>query len=181
VCCCAHVQSVVDALLFAGLIGTSTLIDTTALPRFRGVYVPDGPRARPEELLSATEHLALYHADAHAWLLEAVRLQPPVQSTSQVAPTGGLQCPFRGASRVVPAGTFVVANLYHASVDRSEWGDDALAFRPGRSAARHLNWNGPYGGNGPRQCPGEALSVALGRVMLDAWVAARHGNVADSA
>ena len=171
-------------------------------------------------LPSREEHLELYNADPRAWILEAVRLQPPVQSTSRVAPEGGMRCPFRGRERTMPEGTFVVANLcgarplnprplchfrcrraccisvtvthsvlrvppgsitlastlhpascrYHAGVDPAAWGEDALDFKPGRPPDAHLNWNGPFGGSAPRQCPGEAFSVAVSKAMLDAWV-----------
>mmetsp|Transcript_29837 Transcript_29837/g.97016 ORF Transcript_29837/g.97016 Transcript_29837/m.97016 type:complete len:209 (+) Transcript_29837:185-811(+) len=167
----SYVQSVVDGLLFAGLIGTSTLVDTSALPRLRGVYKPEG--GRPETLLSAAEHLALYRQRPRPWLLEAVRLQPPVMSSSKVTPAGGTRCPFRGAERILPEGTFVVANLYHASTDPAAWGNDAHDFKPGRPADKYLNWNGPFGGDAPRQCPGEHLSLEMGKALVDAWVEAK--------
>ena len=50
---------------------------------------------------------------------------------------------------------------------------------PGRPKERHLNWNGPFGGDAPRKCPGEQLSFELGRVMLDGWMGSKHA-VAES-
>ena len=70
-------------------------------------------------------------------------------------------------------GTFVVANLYHASTDPAAWGNDAHDFKPGRPADKYLNWNGPFGGDAPRQCPGEHLSLEMGKALVDAWVEAK--------
>ena len=102
-------------------------------------------------------------------ILEAVRLQPPVQSTGKVL-AAEERCPFMQGDVTLPRGTSVVACLYYASIDKKAWGDDADAFKPGRPREKHLNWNGPFGGDAPRKCPGEQLSVEIGRAMLDAWV-----------
>ena len=172
------VQSVVDAILFAGVIGTTTLVHLSALPRLRGVNKPRWPTrvAAQAPQPSRDAYQAMYRADSTAWILEAVRLQPPVQSTGKLLPTDE-RCPFMHGDVTLPRGSSVVACLYYASVDKAAWGDDADAFKPGRPKERHLNWNGPFGGDAPRKCPGEQLSFELGRVMLDGWMGSKHAVV----
>ena len=66
------VQSVVDATCFAGLIGTSTLVDTSSLPRLLGTYASEW-HTRVEPQPTREEYLRLFEADPLAWLLEAIR------------------------------------------------------------------------------------------------------------
>ena len=102
-----------------------------------------------------------------------MRLQPPVQSTGKVL-EGEERCPFLHGDVAMPRGSSVVACLYYASIDKRAWGADADTFKPGRKRELHLNWNGPFGEDAPRKCPGEALSLEIGRAMLDAWLASKH-------
>ena len=57
-----------------------------------------------------------------------------------------MQCPFLDGTVTLPAESIVVANYNTAHLDPKEWGDDAMAFAPGRADHdRYLVWNGPFG------------------------------------
>lgn len=87
--------------------------------------------ARPELDANAVEELARYDS--------------PVQSSRRIT----LSPPEVGG-RVIPAGTFVIANLASANRDESFWGGDADQLRLERPNARaHVSFGG-----GPHHCLG---------------------------
>eukprot|EP00929_Paragymnodinium_shiwhaense_P026569 TRINITY_DN15787_c1_g1_i1.p1 TRINITY_DN15787_c1_g1~~TRINITY_DN15787_c1_g1_i1.p1 ORF type:complete len:568 (-),score=111.00 TRINITY_DN15787_c1_g1_i1:633-2174(-) len=114
--------------------------------------------------------LELYVRSPIDFILEACRLEAPVAGTQKVL-TEDFKCPFLHKETMWPKGTVCVANMNVCHTDAAEWGDDALTFRPGRAPRdRYLLWNGPFGGDAPRQCPGEQVAVNVIKVCMDAFL-----------
>lgn len=184
--CCAGGDNVVDnpkvdalldsvglALMLAGCAGTctgtvNTLVKFVCFPR--GPYIPKPLFNRPAWQEDAEQMAALYRTAPTSFLLETLRLACPVAGSHKVVDEP-LTCPFLNKETTFPKNTVVVANYNTAHLDPAEWGEDALAFRPGRAPPdRYLIWNGPYGCEAPRKCPGEELSTVIMSIMFDAFV-----------
>jgi hypothetical protein len=169
----ALLESVCIAVMLAGTAGTctgtvNTLVKFVFFPR--GPYMPKPLFNQPAWQHDAEQMAGLYRANPTSFLLETLRLACPVAGSHKVLDEP-MTCPFLNKQTTFPKNTVVVANYNTAHLDPAEWGEDALAFRPGRAPAdRYLIWNGPYGGDAPRKCPGEQLSTVIMTILFDAFV-----------
>jgi len=172
-------DSVCMALLLAAAAGTTSGCSNTLakLLRFpRGVF-PKALGNSPQWTEDADEMAALFRACPTDFVLEALRLACPVAGSHKVLDKP-MQCPFLDGTVTLPAESIVVANYNTAHLDPKEWGDDAMAFAPGRADHdRYLVWNGPFGRGweneqppAPRQCPGEEHAVAVISIVVGAFL-----------
>lgn len=169
----ALLDSVCLAVMLAGTAGTCTATINT-LTKFvlfpRGAYIPKELFNQPTWQQDAEQMAGMYRGASTSFLLEALRLACPVAGSHKVLDQP-MTCPFLHKATTFPKDTVVVANYNTAHLDPTEWGEDALAFRPGRAPPdRYLIWNGPFGCDAPRKCPGEELSTVLISILFDAFV-----------
>ncbi|HTF50725.1 MAG TPA: cytochrome P450 [Pseudonocardia sp.] len=94
--------------------------------------------------------------DANA-VEELLRYDSPVQQSRRIT-----LAPYEVGGRVIPTGTFVIANLASANRDEEFWGPDADQLRVDRPNARGQV---SFGG-GPHHCLGASLARLEGRVAL---------------
>jgi cytochrome P450 len=94
--------------------------------------------------------------DANA-VEELLRYDSPVQQSRRIT-----LAPYEVGGRVIPPGTFVIANLASANRDEEFWGPDADQLRVDRPNARGQV---SFGG-GPHHCLGASLARLEGRVAL---------------
>jgi cytochrome P450 len=94
--------------------------------------------------------------DANA-VEELLRYDSPVQQSRRIT-----LAPYEVGGRVIPPGTFVIANLASANRDEEFWGADADQLRVDRPNARGQV---SFGG-GPHHCLGASLARLEGRVAL---------------
>jgi cytochrome P450 len=88
---------------------------------------------------------------------ELLRFDPPVQMSRRVTLED-----YKVGDRVIPAGTFVIANLASANRDEDQFGDDADRLRLDRDNARQQ----VAFGAGVHHCLGAALARLEGRVAM---------------
>lgn len=172
-------RQVADPILFAGVIGTAQLI-TNVIKRLDVLgeeVVPAKqwwlPRYSEFQPLAgdAAANRKLYEKDADAFIVEAARLLAPVSQFVEVVKEPR-DLEVDGTTYKLPPGTMVAPSIALACRDEAAFAD-ATAFKPERDNAAAPLWNGPLRGDAPRQCPGEAVSFAVCRAVVDAWVAAR--------
>jgi len=169
----AYLEVISVMVCVAGVTGTTNGF-TSVIRKFADVPVgptksrwPSAPvQWRPD----ADDMVRLYRRDPLGFILEALRLGTPVAGTHQVLEEE-LTCPFLRKEVTFPKGTMVCADLNACHMDPEEWGSDSLEFKPGRAARdRYLMWNGPFGGDAPRQCPGEQVAAHCIKVSIDAFL-----------
>ncbi|POS75481.1 cytochrome P450 [Diaporthe helianthi] len=99
-----------------------------------------------------------------ACLKEALRIHPVIPINTRMAirdtvlPKGG--GPDGQAPIVVPKGTNVAFHVTALHRRKELWGDDAEEFKPERWTTLQVGWIFQPFGMGPRNCPGQHLSLA---------------------
>jgi len=110
-----------------------------------------------------------YESDKIAYMLETLRLDgPPVAGSHKVVDERGFECPFLNSQKVsLPPGSVVMADYFSSMMDPKAW-NCPYDFRLDRDQDKYIFFNGPYKRPAPRKCPGEALSMCLMSLVLDA-------------
>lgn len=107
-------------------------------------------------------------------LRETLRLYPPVPMMVREAKRGQT---FR--NRQVPQGAQIVISPWHLGRHEDAW-EDADAFKPERWEAKPAREAYLPFSAGPRVCPGAAFAMAEGAVLLAAFMARFHFEVAET-
>merc|ERR1712187_673645 len=165
----AFVEALSAMMCTAAFLGTTTGL-STVLKKFVKIRMTWSSDSELQWQEDADEMAQLYAHSPVDFILEALRLDPPVGGTHKVL-TEEMRCPFLHKESTFPKGTIMVANLFMCHLDEAAFGDNTLAFKPGRAPRdRYLMWNGPYGGAAPRHCPGEQLAMHVIKVCVDRFL-----------
>jgi len=173
-------RQIADPILFAGVIGTGQLM-TNVIKRLDVVGEQTRPStacylsARDSEFVPITgdakAHQQLYKSSPDAFILEAARLLAPVSQFVEVVEEPR-DVVIDGSTYTLPPGTMVAGCIALACRDPAAF-PDPDEFKIDRDHSQLPLWNGPLKGDAPRQCPGERVSFAVARAVLDMWVEKR--------
>lgn len=145
------VQNLVDASLFAGLVGTSTLTANCLKQVFKG-----------------PTYVRMFRENSTAFLLETMRMETAVGGSTSV-----LRAPLKsvvfGEQVTLPEGSLLCQGTgLNAGYDASVFPDPTKFDTSRDNLAETMNWNGKSKyvlardyENAPRFCPGMALSIKI--------------------
>mmetsp|Transcript_34 Transcript_34/g.85 ORF Transcript_34/g.85 Transcript_34/m.85 type:complete len:1180 (+) Transcript_34:173-3712(+) len=143
------VQSTVDILLFAGVIGTSHIV---------GVVLDQ-----------MKKHVSMFHHDPASFIYECARIDPPVTSCTTIVDKPK-SITWNGKDITLLPGTPLQATISTANSDPKVWSDDKDAFHINRDYSQLVSWNGLLGGEvGSRFCPGKDISFTIARVVAEVF------------
>lgn len=145
----------------------------------------DGQQTDQIDVLKILDELPLEDPDAlQRYLLECIRLNPPVTTACRVA-REAFTVNMSGVSRTFPAGTKVLLPMGMALVDTEVWGPTAYSFDVNRPklATHFTGFNAVGTRSAGRACPGqqlvlETLVKALQRIGAERRSFAARGGEA---
>ncbi|KAJ3128522.1 hypothetical protein HK098_004152 [Nowakowskiella sp. JEL0407] len=144
-------ETVVDLILFAGVLGTSVLSLNGCL------------RIREDH----DKRVALLRQNPSNFIYESARLDPPVQFITTIS-TEPILATFNGKTVEIPEGTSLIWDIVHSNKDPEFWGEDAEEFNISRDYSELHTWNGLLN-VGPRACPGFDFSFNLVKEIVSAY------------